>query len=353
MKNKKAAPASRADAKKTKKQKNKKTNYNYSRGGKMKRQIFLLAIIAILAIFATACGSKETSKETSTSDTNKKEAEEIVIKHQFGETKITETPEKVVVFDFGVLDTLDKLEVEVAGLPQGAVPSYLSKYEDKKYANLGTLKEPDFEKINELQPDLIIISGRQQELYESFAEIAPTIYMAVDTTKYMESFKENVTTLGKIFDKEEEVKAEVAKVEESVATLKEKASKLDKKALIILANEGKVSAYGKNSRFGIIHDEFGIAPVDEKIEVSTHGQSISSEYVAEKNPDYLFVIDRGAVVEGGTSSAKDVVENSLVQKTNAVKDGNVIYLDPDFWYLSGGGLISVAEMVKEIEAAVK
>lgn len=319
----------------------------------MKRQILLLAIIAILAIFATACGSKETSKETSSSDTNKKEAEEIVVKHQFGETKITETPEKVVVFDFGVLDTLDKLGVEVAGLPKDYVPTYLSKYEDDKYAHLGAAKEPDFEKINELQPDLIIISGRQQELYDSFAEIAPTIYMAVDTTKYMESFKENATTLGKIFNKEDVVKEEVAKVEESVAALKEKASKLDKKALIILANEGKVSAYGKNSRFGIIHDEFGIAPVDENIEVSTHGQSVSFEYIAEKNPDYLFVVDRGAVVVGGESSAKQIVENSLVKKTNAVKDGNVIYLDPNYWYTSGGGLISVAEMVKEVEAALK
>ncbi|GJM75014.1 hypothetical protein HMSSN036_72300 [Paenibacillus macerans] len=57
-----------------------------------------------------------------------------------------------------------------------------------------------------------------------------------------------------------------------------------------------MSAYGPGSRFGLIHDVFGVPAVDDTIEASTHGQSISFEYVAEKNPDYLFVVDRDAVV---------------------------------------------------------
>ncbi len=320
----------------------------------MKRKLGIFFILAALTIFASACSSSgSSSEEKSQGGAAEDKAEKIVVKHQFGETKVAPNPETVVVFDFSVLETLDKFGVEVAGLPKDAIPKYLSKYEDDKYANLGALKEPDFEKINELQPDLIIISGRQQELYDSFAEIAPTIYMPVDYTKYMDSFKGNVTTLGKIFGKEDLVKEEVAKVEEAVAAVKEQASKSGKNALIILANDGKVSAYGKNSRFGLIHDALGVKPADENIEVSTHGQSISFEYIAEKDPDYLFVVDRGAVVAGGESSAKQIVENSLVQKTKAVKEGNVVYLDPDYWYQAGGGLVSVPEMVKEVEEALK
>ena len=74
----------------------------------------------------------------------------MTIKHQLGESNIPKNPEKVVMFDFGILDTLDELGIEVAGLPQTNVPSYLSKYEDSKYANLGSLKEPDFEAIHAL-----------------------------------------------------------------------------------------------------------------------------------------------------------------------------------------------------------
>ncbi len=93
-------------------------------------------------------------------------------------------------------------------------------------------------------------------------------------------------------------------------------------------------------------------PVDENIEASTHGQSISFEYIVEKDPDFLFVIDRTAVV-GGESSAKEVIENDLVKNTKAYKEGNIVYLDPNYWYLSGGGLVSVSEMILEVGAAVE
>ncbi|KZO00314.1 siderophore ABC transporter substrate-binding protein [Bacillus badius] len=317
----------------------------------MWKKLSLLFMMALVAMIMAACGS---SNEKETGSKPEKEAEEVTVNHELGETKVKKNPAKVVVFDFGSLDTLDKLGVEVTGLPKENIPKYLSKYEEDKYENTGSLKEPDFEKVNELSPDLIIISGRQAELYDQFAEIAPTIYLGVDPADYMNSFKNNATTIGEIFGKEEEVKTELAKVEEEIGQLKEQASKEDKKALVVLANDGKVSAYGPGSRFGLIHDVFGVQPADENIEVSTHGQSISFEYIVEKNPDYLFVVDRGAVVaEGGGSSAKQVIENDLVKNTNAYKNDNIVYLDPGYWYLSGGGLQSVSEMVKEVQAGLK
>ncbi|CAM3616734.1 siderophore ABC transporter substrate-binding protein [Cytobacillus oceanisediminis] len=318
----------------------------------MVRKLSLFLIMAVLAIVTAACGT-ETSQEANGSDEGSKtESNEITIKHQLGETPVKVNPEKVVVFDFGVLDTLDKLGVKVTGVPQVNIPQYLSKFEDSKYENVGSLKEPDFEKISEIEPELIIISGRQQEAYEELSEIAPTIFMGVDTSKYMQSFKENTKTLGEIFGKEEEAEKELASIEESIAALKEKATADGSNGLIILANEGSLSAYGSASRFGIVHDVFGVKPADDKIEVSTHGQSVSSEYIVDKDPDYLFVIDRGAAVEG-ESSAKQIIENELVKKTKAYKNDHIVYLNPDYWYLSGGGLVSVAEMVKEIEKGLE
>lgn len=307
-------------------------------------------------MIAVGCGTKsvenssastETTKD-STTDTSASENKEVTVTHLLGETTVKVNPEKVVVFDFGMLDSLDKLGVEVTGVPQANIPPYLSKFEDSNYENVGSLKEPDFEKIAEIEPDLIIISGRQQDSYEELTKIGPTIYMGLDTSKYIESFKDNQTTLGKIFNKEAEVEKEIAAIETSIQALHEKASSNESNGLIVLANEGNISAYGPGSRFGLIHDVFGLEAADEQIEVSTHGQNVSFEYIAEKNPDYLFVIDRGAAV-GGESSAKELIENELVFDTNAYKNDNIVYLDPNFWYLSGGGLVSVSEMIKEIE----
>ncbi|WP_043931721.1 siderophore ABC transporter substrate-binding protein [Bacillus sp. EB01] len=315
----------------------------------MKRKLSLILLLALITIIATACGS---ATETASGSEKSTDKQEITVKHQLGETKVSKNPKNVVVFDYGILDSLDKLGVEVAALPQETLPGYLEKYKSDKYQNAGGIKEPDFEKINEIGPELIIISGRQMDAYEELSEIAPTIFMGVDTTRYMESFEENTKTLGEIFGKEKEVEKELAKVEETVNSVKEKTSNLDKNSLIILANEGNISAYGPGSRFGLIHDVLGVKAVDENLEVSTHGQTISFEYLVEKNPDYLFVVDRGAAVQGGKSSAESVVENALVKDTKAVKEGNVVYLDPDYWYLAGGGLVSVSEMVKEVEAGL-
>lgn len=308
------------------------------------KKISLLIVSALLIVILSACGTAASGN----SDSKGKQNEEtLTITHELGETKVKKNPKNVVVFDFGSLDTLDKLGVKPAGVPQANVPSYLSKYEGKDYENVGGLKEPDFEKVNELEPDLIIISGRQADFYEEFSEIAPTIYLGVDTQNYMESFKKNAGIIGQIFGKEDQVKEELAKIDNSVSELKKKAESTGKNALVVLANEGKISAFGPNSRYGVIHEEFGVTPVDQKIEASAHGQIISNEYIVEKNPDYLFVVDRTAAV-GGETSAKTVVENNMVKTTDAYKNSHIVYLDPDCWYLSGGGLESVAMMVKEV-----
>lgn len=318
------------------------------------KKMLTLFMVSLLTLVLAACGSDE-EKKAAAGNGGEASGEELTIKHELGETKVKKNPEKLVVFDFGVLDSLDKLGIEVTGVPQKNVPPYLSKYTDAKYENVGGLKEPDFEKINKISPDLIIISGRQSDAYEELSKIAPTIYMGVDTSRYMESFKENMTKLGQIFGKESEIETELATIEKDIKALNEKVTATGKNALIILANEGKISAYGPGSRFGILHDVFGFTAADPGIEISTHGKDISNEYIVEKNPDYLFVVDRGAVVATGgeASGAKDVVENELVKTTNAYKEGNIVYLDPNYWYLSGGGLTSVAEMVKEVNAGVK
>ena len=43
----------------------------------------------------------------------------------------------------------------------------------------------------------------------------------------------------------------------------------------------------------------------------------------------------------------------LLKGQSLIKKIDIVYLDPNYWYLSGGGLVSVAEMVKEVEAGLE
>lgn len=312
------------------------------------KKLVLSAALLFFSIGLAGCGSTNNADEASSSSEAKDTT--ITVKDSNGEVEVTKNPEKVVVFDNGSLDTLDALGVgdKVVGAATASLPTYLEKYKDVESA--GGIKEPDLEKINQMQPDLIVISGRQREYQEDLNKIAPTLFLSVDAEKPWESIQQNVTTLGEIFGKESEAKEKLSELSESIDETKEKTSNLDKKALVVLVNEGQLSAYGSGSRFGLIHDLFGFKQADDQIEASTHGQSVSYEYVHEKNPDILFVIDRTKAI-GGDDSKDDLSQNELIQQTNAGKEGKIINLEPDVWYLSGGGLESMERMLDEVNTA--
>lgn len=312
----------------------------------MKKWMLMMTVLTAIVVLA-ACGTQGKTEGTN--------EETVTVKDKLNKdgVKIKKNPKKVVVFDMGSLDTLDKLGVNVTALPKQVVPKYLSKYKDDKYENVGALKEPNFEKIAEIHPDLIIIQHRQANAFDEFSKLAPTIYMDVDNANYMESIKKNANTLGQIFDKEDQVKKELEAIDQKVDGLKKQAKEMKKNGLVIMANDSKMAAFGSKSRYGLIHDVFGVTPADKKLEPSDrHGQSISYEYMVKTNPDYLFVIDRGAAI-GEESSAKKLVENDFVKSVKAIKNNHVVYLNSDMWYLAGGGLESMNAMVDEVKQGIE
>lgn len=320
------------------------------------KKFILLGFALIAAIMLVAC-QEDTVEEVTDNDTPEiEEVEnvgptEIDVEHELGTTTVPVNPETVVVFDFGTLDTLNNLGIDVAALPTGNVPSYLEEFTAEDYVNAGTLFEPDFEVLANLNPDLIIISGRTQEAYADLAELAPTIYVGMDNTDYLGSFEKNVTLMGEIFSKQTEAKEAVEAIKNEVDAVKSMVPS-DKRGLIILTSDGSVNAYGPGSRFGLIHDVLGVTPVDETIEAVNHGQNISFEYIAEKNPDLMYVLDRNAVT-GGDYTAQTTLDNDLVNSTTAGSEGNITYLTPDYWYLSSGGITSVTEMISEVKQSVQ
>ena len=316
----------------------------------------LLSALTIMTLAFTGCSSTSTTSGNGTvveSLAATEEAGTVKVVHALGETEVPKNPKNVVVMDFGILDAMDALGIEVAALPlSSSLPEYLSKYQNEEtYTNIGSLKEIDLEKIFEVEPELIIIGGRQASYYEELSKIAPTVQLSVDASDYMNSFTTNMNYLGEIFGKEEEVAKKLETIEASMKEISEKAATKDVNGLIVLANGDAFSVYGKGSRFGIIHNEFGIKPVDETIEVSTHGQNASFEYIVEQNPDYLFIIDR-TVATSGEGSAAAMFDNELIHSTDAYKNGRIVYLDPVVWYTSGGGFTSTEIMLEEVSNAL-
>lgn len=273
----------------------------------------------------------------------------VTVKHASGETVLKDTPKKVVVFDLTSLDTLDALGVDVAGVAIGGKPAWLAKYNDDKVAKVGTLFEPNLEAVNALQPDLIIVGGRSQAKYADLAKVAPTIDLTADNNKPLESARANITQLGAIFGKDDKAKALVADIDAGVAALKQKAQNIGK-GLLVLTVANKMSAYGPGSRFGMLHDVFGVPAAVPDLKIGRHGQPVTFEFIQKTNPDWLFVIDRDAAL-GKPDNAKKMLDNELVGQTNAWKSGQVVYLDPANWYLIGAGAQAMKQNIDQLSKA--
>lgn len=310
---------------------------------------FRMSCVAAAMMLFVSCKETKNSEQT----TADKSTELIEVNHLSGTSEVNQNPQNPVVLTYGILDSFDELGIPVKGIPKGNLPNYLAHYaNDATLIDVGGIKDPNMEKVNECDTELVIISARTASMYDEASKIAPTINLDIDAAHYMDSFKSNHRTIGKLFNKEAEVEKQLEEIDTRIAEINKLTTSSDKKALIVLSNEGKLSAYGKGSRFGIIHDVFGVKTADNKIEASTHGQVISNEFIKELNPDYIFVIDRGAAIKRATMNVEEFA-NPLVQQTNAYKDDKIIFLNPETWYLSGGGLKSIKMMITEIEAAIK
>ena len=282
------------------------------------------------------------------------QAADITVENAAGKQVVPQNPQRVIVLDFGAADILRALGVQdkIVGFPQsGKIPNYLSEFADKKYKNVGDLKEQSLEQINELNPDLIIASKRQEKMIDKFKEIAPVLNVDYDYTNYYPSFQQNVTALGQIFGKENVAKEKLSALENKVDQVAKDAK--DKTALLVLVNESKISAFGDGSRYGMVYQKFGFKPIDNSIKSSTHGQSVGFEYILEKNPDFLLVVDRTAAITEKANNAQKVLDNDIIKQTKAYKDGHIVYLDAANWYLAFGGLESMEIIAQELDRAVK
>ena len=72
----------------------------------------------------------------------------------------------------------------------------------------------------------------------------------------------------------------------------------------------------------------------------------------EKNPEYLFVMDRDAAIgTDGAQLAKEIVENELVMELDVYKNGNIVYLaHPAVWYTAEGGIQALDIMLQDLES---
>lgn len=271
------------------------------------------------------------------------------IAHSQGETTLPALPQKVLILDINALDIADAMGVRPEGGLNSNLPDYLQAYAD--LPPMGTLFEPDYESIAASGADLMVIGTRSAKSFPEMSAILPTVDLSLGDDLFA-SVSTNIRAMGQIFDKADKAEEMVTTLETKVAHLKEVAPGAGT-ALILVTNGGKLGAYGPKSRVGWIHKELGFATVEPDIDDRFHGGDvISFEYILEKNPDWIFVIDRDAGVGNSGDGAKSALDNALMAQTKAVQSGQVVYLNAHAAYVAFGGYTALNRLLDELTEAM-
>lgn len=314
------------------------------------------------------------------------------------EVTVPYKPERVVVLDLANLDILDNLGLGgcVVGAPTITLP-YLQSYNDE-LPIVGSVKTPDLEAVMACEPDLILMGGRMAEYMDSLGEIAPVLRLTtVSDEGLVEAIRANAQTVGAIFGETEHVDELLAQYDAQIAALAEFAQ--GKTCVLGMSTSGSFNLLGNDGRCSLIVNEIGFDNIgvdaaaagsdsgrsgghgsrDEGNEeessgrsgghgsgesgndasgsagvTPTHGNEVSFEAIVALNPDYIFVMDRDSAISAtGAQLAQEIMENELVMKTDAYRNGNLVILEnPGIWYLAEGGITSLGIMLSDLEKAL-
>lgn len=328
------------------------------------RKLTGVLLAGAMAVSLAACGQAEeksnTSKKAETEQTKEQTPENVMIKSFNGNKEevnleVPYNPERIAVLDMASLDILDNLGMgdRVVGSASTSL-EYLTDYVgNEEVANLGTIKEADLEAVMECDPDVIFIGGRLASSYDALSEIAPVVFLSTESELgIVKSVTKNAETIASMFGLEDEVSKKTEGFDERIKALKKTAE--GKTALVGMTTSGSFNLMGNDGRCSIVGREVGFENLTAAESTSTHGNEASFETVVEKNPDYIFVMDRdSAIGADGAQTAKEIVENELVMGTDAYKNGRIIYLEhPAVWYTAEGGITALNIMLSDLENAL-
>ena len=339
---------------------------------KISRRSFLTAMAAVSAAgVLAACGASSSTASSvassvaassETAASSEAAPESVTIKAFNGAKELVDVevpfdPQRIAILELASLDILDELGVgdRVVGTASTSLDYLQSYVTNDSIVNLGNIKEADMEAVMACEPDIIFIGGRLSKSYDALCEIAPVVFLATDAEKgVVESTRENAMTIASIFGLEDHVEALMADFDSRIDALKAFAE--GKTAIVGMTTSGSFNVLGNDGRCSIIGKEIGFENigVDANIDTSTHGNEASFEFIVDKNPDYIFAMDRDAAIgTDGAQMAQEILENELVESTDAYKNGHIVYLaHPNVWYTAEGGIQALSEMLSDLENAL-
>ena len=309
--------------------------------------LYLLAILAIISGLLLYYLPDMTSGHNAESNKTSQTFKEKTIVHDFGTTELKKAPKRIVILENLYGEILDPLDITPVGATTGQADSqefstlFKKQYKDAKVVSVGWQGNPDLDKIAELKPDLILMTGEQEDLYDELSEIAPTVGYQINTDENWD-YHETSLKVAEIFDKRDEMKKDLDRLDAREAVFAENVkAKFGNQKLMYLRvtdNDIRYYAYG---HFGYLYDTYHFNRA-ETFNPDDMFQVIDPDKLKDINPDLLIV----------QADSQELLDNKLKNSPvwtslKAVQNNKVIYADYST-YMLGFGIVSQEAIMKQI-----
>lgn len=309
--------------------------------------LYLLAILAIISGLLLYYLPDMTSGHNTESNKISQTFKEKTIVHDFGTTELKKAPKRIVILDNLYGEILDPLDITPVGATTGQADSqelstlFKKQYKDAKVVSVGWQGNPDLDKIAELKPDLILMTGEQEDLYEELSEIAPTVGYQINTDENWD-YHETSLKVAEIFDKRDEMKKDLDRLDAREAVFAEnvKAKFGDQKLMYLRVTDNDIRYYAYG-HFGYLYDTYHFNRA-ETFNPDDMFQVIDPDKLKDINPDLLIV----------QADSQELLDNKLKNtpvwtSLKAVQNNKVIYADYST-YMLGFGIVSQEAIMKQI-----
>jgi len=230
----------------------------------------------------------------------------------------------VAVLDYGLIETLGILNVTMHGIPKDDLPQAIINHLQSSAVNLGRSQDINIEALRELNPDFILISNEQLPIKEQLEEIGKVLDFSLDKDRFIESFFDNTTSLGILFNRETQVSNLIFPIKENVRLVRESNVTNRFTTAIIDASSESIKISTNEMLNNLVYDTFDYHRFSN-LDVST---------LSRYQPDFVFIIDHDRSMD-----------RDLYYNIEAYLNGRTFYLNPEVFNFNVVSVNSVREMV--------
>ena len=252
--------------------------------------------------------------------------------------------EVVVATSVAVTEILDALGVKVSGVPS---TSYELPESTEGAVEIGNPMSPDLEIIKSLNPTVVVsVDTLGSDYMNLFIENnIPSEFVSLES---LDGLKEAIISLGERFDKDDEATALINEIQAKELEVQEKEASLeDTDVLVLFAAPGSTMIATSKSYIGSLVELVGGKNIIE--DNSTSFTTYNKEDLAMLNPDKILVMVHALPEETKAALEAEMATDSAWQNIDAVKEGNVVYLDSEYFGMSANlKVIEGLDMLSDI-----